>query len=457
MSNVVFGNYTPPEEEDDGIQEVVIGVFFDGTLNNERNTYLRKEYQKKKAKQPYDKEAADAYPVFNYDADSYENDFSNVARMYHFYDNKNQNSIYVEGIGTENGARTDSTKGYTTGTGDTGVPAKVSAGCKSVAEKIKSFATRKKTVNLFLDVFGFSRGAAAARHFIHEVTKSKEGKSPARGELGKLLEAYTIKINKFQIRFVGLYDTVSSYGLDFNNDVGDLGLDSIRNSSVKNVVQLAAGHEWRTNFSLTNIESAGERGKEFILPGAHADVGGCYENEVFKQNHSPSVIPGRVINDQNEYNRLAESKKQVFVDQGWYQKDQLKIGPHSNKYVNHIFLQGERYIDKRYSYIPLHFMCQMAKEKKSEFNTSSLEFKFQIPQKAGQNGVHLLSYVKSRLQKYIDETKNLSTLERSRISYKKYLDFENEKKLINYYVHWSATGKLGHSPRSDGKRKIING
>lgn len=47
MSNIVFGNYTPAEEEDNGIQEVVIGVF-DGTLNNERNSYLRKEYQKKK-------------------------------------------------------------------------------------------------------------------------------------------------------------------------------------------------------------------------------------------------------------------------------------------------------------------------------------------------------------------------------------------------------------------------
>ncbi len=27
MSNIVFGNYTPSEEEDDGIQEVIIGVF----------------------------------------------------------------------------------------------------------------------------------------------------------------------------------------------------------------------------------------------------------------------------------------------------------------------------------------------------------------------------------------------------------------------------------------------
>lgn len=457
MSNIVFGNYTPSDEEDDGIQEVIIGVFFDGTLNNERNTYLRKEYQKKKAKQPYDKDAVDDYPILKADADSYDNDYSNVARMYHFYDNNSQNSIYVEGIGTENGARTDASQGYITGTGSTGVPAKVGIGCKLVAEKIKNFATKKKTVNLILDVFGFSRGAAAARHFVNEVTKPRNGKNPARGLLGQKLAGYNIQINKFQIRFVGLYDTVSSYGGDFSNDVEDLGLDAIKNSSVKNVVQFAAGHEWRTNFSLTDITSAGEKGKEFTIPGAHADVGGCYESEVFKQGHSPSLTPARVINDPVEYNRIAEGKKQVFIDQGWYLKGQIKTGPHSNKYVNHIYLEGERYIDKRYSYIPLHFMCQMAKDKKSEFNTSSVEFKFQIPQKAGQNGTHLLSYVKSRLQKYIDETKNLSAFERNKVSYKKYLDFENEKKLINNYVHWSATGKTGHGPREDGRREIING
>ncbi|RTZ49626.1 hypothetical protein EJ377_04265 [Chryseobacterium arthrosphaerae] len=36
------------------------------------------------------------------------------------------------------------------------------------------------------------------------------------------------------------------------------------------------------------------KGKEFIIPGAHADVGGCYESEVFKQDHSPSVTPARL-------------------------------------------------------------------------------------------------------------------------------------------------------------------
>ncbi|MGS0528326.1 hypothetical protein ACU8V7_27075 [Zobellia nedashkovskayae] len=40
-------------------------------------------------------------------------------------------------------------------------------------KKIKSF--KKKQINtLTIDVYGFSRGAAAARNFVHEIHKEKE-------------------------------------------------------------------------------------------------------------------------------------------------------------------------------------------------------------------------------------------------------------------------------------------
>lgn len=46
--NNSFGNYSPPEEQDDGIQEFFIGLFFDGTLNNEKNVYARKSIRRKR-------------------------------------------------------------------------------------------------------------------------------------------------------------------------------------------------------------------------------------------------------------------------------------------------------------------------------------------------------------------------------------------------------------------------
>lgn len=397
------------------------------------------------------------------------NPYSNVAKLFDLYkkvesETKNEDlgkhfilKQYVEGIGTKQDEK-DDILGSSAGRGEWGIIGRVNEGIKNlVSDQLqKNVSTSKKIYKIVFDVFGFSRGAAAARHFVFEVTKPKSKNKPARGHLGSFLPS-NLNINKFQVRFVGLYDTVSSYGGNFNNDVEDLGLNAISHSSVKNVIQFAAGHEWRTNFSLTNINSAGEKGKQFKIPGAHADVGGCYESEVFKQNHSPSVSPAKVINNQNEYNNLANTKRKPFIDAGWYLEPQIKIGPHSNKYVNHIFLQGERYIDNRYSYIPLHFMCRLAKEKNAIFNRDGLEQKFKIPQKAGNNGTHILYYVKSQLEKYINETISLTSHARENVSYKKYLDFENEKKLINQYVHWSATGKTGHGPRKDGKRKIIPG
>lgn len=473
MANITFGSYSPSEDENDDAIEIRLGFFFDGTLNNERNTYIRKEKEKKKKGEKYDTKAVKEDP-WGFDKDSYLNDYSNVARMYHFY--TSAPFIYIEGIGTLNGD-TDTVAGYTMGLGKTGIREKIRKGCEKLREKL----TPGTTVNITVDVYGFSRGAAAARAFVNEITKSSydatlteygymdldgysvnEKKLPARGYLGYLCHSDGIIISGLKVHFVGLYDTVSSYGGNFENDNSsasdkrELGLSAISGPKVMNVVQIAAGHEWRSNFNITTIESTAGKGLEVVFPGAHADIGGCYESETFKQYHRSSVSPARVINDNNQYNTLANQKRQVYIDEGWYLDKQITIAPHSNKYVNYVGLQGERFIDKRYSYIPLHFMCSLSTEKGSSFSVNGVTEKFKIPEKAG-NGSHILHYVKSKLEQYVSAVKNAEFSKRKQISYKTYLDFENEKKLINQYVHWSATEKIGHGPRPNRIRKPIYG
>jgi len=75
---------------------------------------------------------------------------------------------------------------------------------------------------------------------------------------------------------VGLYDTVSSYGRSFLDDVDQLGL-KIGGQAAK-VVHLVAGDECRENFASTTIASAiaAGVGYELVLPGVHSDVGGGY-------------------------------------------------------------------------------------------------------------------------------------------------------------------------------------
>ena len=79
-TNISFGTYTPPDETETNIKAITLGLFFDGTLNNKRNTYIRKEIEKKKKGQLYDKDAVKDDP-WGIDKDSFENDYTNVARM----------------------------------------------------------------------------------------------------------------------------------------------------------------------------------------------------------------------------------------------------------------------------------------------------------------------------------------------------------------------------------------
>ncbi|RZK28789.1 MAG: hypothetical protein EOO63_10450 [Hymenobacter sp.] len=100
-----------------------------------------------------------------------------------------------------------------------------------------------------IDVFGFSRGAAAARHFIAQKLNKK---APLAVRLGTA-DA------EIKIRFVGIFDTVSSFGVNGvileRSNVKELGLDLGTNVPEK-VVHLTAGNEYRKNFSLTDITSS---------------------------------------------------------------------------------------------------------------------------------------------------------------------------------------------------------
>lgn len=164
---------------------------------------------------------------------------------------------YVQGIGTIRD-EVDDIVGFVTGEGKHGIIGKVYEGCQDLAKQIKTALGDKKDKeigSITFDVFGFSRGAAAARHFcnevlapemIKEITKKIEkenkkqnvtienvktidkikqipiGSKYTLGMLGDILkskgtqsvvnEYYTEKLKtpKVKIRFVGLFDNVVS-------------------------------------------------------------------------------------------------------------------------------------------------------------------------------------------------------------------------------------------------------
>lgn len=154
-----------PNDTPVNLVEVSLNLFFDGTQNNKTNTELGKDHRKSNNKD-----------------DSYTNDYSNIARAYNAINPnaENQVSWYIEGIGTENSkSETFPIIGTPNasilfGTGERGVKAKVTKGCIEGALQLSQYANQD--IHLKVNVFGFSRGAAAARYFIHVATSGVERK-----------------------------------------------------------------------------------------------------------------------------------------------------------------------------------------------------------------------------------------------------------------------------------------
>ena len=134
----------------------------------------------------------------------------------------------------------------------------------------KRGATKPHMRKIRLSVFGFSRGAAAARAWVNLVTN----------QWGSSLAGIPL-----QIDFLGIFDTVASVGIAqsaplFNGHAAwadDRFLEIP--GSVKRCVHLVAALEVRGSFALDSVcqgEMLPSNCKEIAYPGVHSDVGGGY-------------------------------------------------------------------------------------------------------------------------------------------------------------------------------------
>jgi len=120
-----------------------------------------------------------------------------------------------------------------------------------------------------IDLLGFSRGAALARHFSNLIAQRvRNGRFWLRDQtLGTITACVGL-------RFIGLFDTVAQFGLrGSNNDEYDFAIAEAWHW----VAHAVALHEFRRLFPLTSLEgSPGAHIIEAPFVGAHADIGGGY-------------------------------------------------------------------------------------------------------------------------------------------------------------------------------------
>jgi len=130
-------------------------------------------------------------------------------------------------------------------------------------------AVRFSAQSVPIDLLGFSRGAALARHFSNQIAEHvRRGRFWARHDT---LGTVTACVD---LRFMGLFDTVAQFGLsggknkEYNLTVSD---------AWHWVAHAVALHEHRQHFPLSVLEgSPGGHIVEAPFVGAHGDIGGGY-------------------------------------------------------------------------------------------------------------------------------------------------------------------------------------
>ncbi|WP_188983736.1 T6SS phospholipase effector Tle1-like catalytic domain-containing protein, partial [Pseudomonas matsuisoli] len=302
---------TSREASQDDLEQIItlrIGIFFDGTGNNLANAAITEQCRREDREQFDDAALASIVDhcarygfkdigedgVFSTTPNnSYGNTASNIALLFDLYKDDASSEIsldatmgyvkaYIDGIGTRSGS-IDSIYGQGTGSGETGVVRRVEQSPNKIADKLRGFFQSNpmvKVSDVEFDVFGFSRGAAAARHFANEVLKNDGGVlgNILRSGEGGLLPEFNWQTHA-SLNFIGLFDTVAAIA-DVRS--GDFSPANHHNRGVnlylpsgcaRKVVHLTARDERRWNFALNSV---GPEHKDIELPGAHSDIGGGY-------------------------------------------------------------------------------------------------------------------------------------------------------------------------------------
>ena len=149
---------------------------------------------------------------------------------------------------------------------------------------------KPKLLGIKLYVYGFSRGAAAARAFVNWLSellpKPEEGKD--KPEQCLAVEGLKIPLS---VEFLGLLDTVASVGvahiapvaeghMGWADETQELPAEKIYGGLIKKCVHLVSSHEQRLCFPLDSIRRPDgtypANSQEVVYPGMHSDLGGGY-------------------------------------------------------------------------------------------------------------------------------------------------------------------------------------
>lgn len=392
-----------------------IGVFFDGTANNSfKHEEGKAEIEAFLAQcsDPLEQERmrqqCNAGSI-SFSDNSKGNDITNIGKLRDFYLPPKKGRltfpVYVDGIGTESG-QGDSALGQALDSGPTSSYDKVLLACreKIINEaklRLKDFLPTIECIHkIEFDVFGFSRGASAARQFVNTIDQQAVHplvEAVAKETSIRLKAGFDWASREdCRIKFVGLFDTVCSSSLEARSV-------TLAPDCAERVVHLTAKDEWRYFFALTRITNDVEGKKiasnftELALPGCHSDIGGGYYSRwsLRNPNSDPALTEQKAIKlfqsmeptgtrpEQSSAYQRAMDYAQAKLSQGWGNGVTVLPSPTSDPVKGKLNLRVRtlnrpefgwkrplevsvtvlinRVVEGEYSRIPLHVMVEAAR------------------------------------------------------------------------------------------------
>ncbi|MGL4751780.1 MAG: T6SS phospholipase effector Tle1-like catalytic domain-containing protein [Aeromonadaceae bacterium] len=393
-----------------------IGVFFDGTANN-----TTKHEEGKAALEAFLAQCSDPLEQermrqqcmageVSFSDTSQANDVTNIGKAYELYQLPQQGRltvpVYIDGIGTESGQGDSTLIGQGMDGGATSSYGKVMLACREkIVNEVKRILkdvlpTLGCIHKLEFDVFGFSRGASAARQFVNTLDQQADHplvEAVAKETSIRLKAGFDWASREdCRIKFVGLFDTVCSSLLEARSV-------TLAPDCAERVVHLTAKDEWRYFFALTRITNDVEGKKiasnftELALPGCHSDIGGGYYSRwsLRNPNSDPALTEQKAIKlfqsmepagtrpEQSSAYQQAMDYAQAKLRQGWGSGVTVLPSPASDPVKGKLNLRIRtlnrpefgwnkplevsvtvllnRVVEGEYSRIPLHVMVEAAR------------------------------------------------------------------------------------------------
>lgn len=337
-----------------------ISFFFDGTGNNFGNDFRPKEGFIK---------------------------HSNVAALFSAHLNDPKQLIYkyyYEGIGTSftfkdhynptynprTGMKTGST-GWSDSQGSIsqkknmanggGITQRLQKAIYQFVERMEQQLKYKTITIVNISAFGFSRGATEARIFMNWI-KSAPNVSTRGNKL------YYRGQTEIKLKFLGIFDTVESIGIDSNGGNNNRALYKVKiDKDIEQIVHLVASIELRKTFPLTvtgNLaETIGQLQRQEIIvyPGAHSNVGGGYAKNEQRKYRGLADISLKKMHDCAErsglkFLSLVQMKNHKFW-QSTYQymfTDTTLVQQELNKFLSHIKVKSNSVKDHINAHLSLY-------------------------------------------------------------------------------------------------------